>query len=193
MEIVPYSDKYREQVQKICLETGPAAALTDPKIGSCILNNYCNYYIDNEAEHCFVLLDDDGLARGYILCAGDYHTYRSRFKPYGKIIRKNGGREYIEMLAEHTAMRVFSRNYPAHFHIDISDEFTGRGCGPKLMEALLSKLREENVSGVMLTAGLGNEGAIRFYRRLGFRTLISIFGGTVMGLRLDNENTQQNK
>ena len=185
MKIVPYSDEYREQVRRICLETGPAAALTDPSTGSCILSNYCDYYIENEAEHCFVLLDGDGLARGYILCAGDYRAYRKRFKPYAKIIRENGRGEYIEMLAEHTAMRVFSRRYPAHFHIDISDEFTGMGWGAKLMDALLSKLGEEGVSGVMLTAGSGNKGAIRFYRRLGFRTLISLFGGTVMAKKLD--------
>ena len=54
----------------------------------------------------------------------------------------------------------------------------------ELSKAQLENLTAKKVPGVMLIVGSGNKTAIRFYRRHGFRTLISLFGGTVMGRKL---------
>ena len=81
-------------------------------------------------------------------------------------------------------MRFFSGRYPAHLHIDLLDDYTGKGSGSLLMKAQLENLTAKKVPGVMLIVGSGNKKAIRFYRRHGFRTLISLFGGTVMGRKL---------
>ena len=56
--------------------------------------------------------------------------------------------------------------------------------GGKLIETLLARLKEEGVRGVMLIAGSGNTGALRFYRRHGFKKIISLFGATIMGKSL---------
>lgn len=184
MKVVPYCEKYRQQVQNICLTTGPSEALTDSTVGSCILSNYCNYYIENEPEHCFILLDEEDNAQGYILCAADYRVYRSRFASYAGVVRSKGGMMFAEMLGEQIALRFFGRRYPAHLHIDISEEYTGKGWGTELMNALISRLESEGVRGIMLIVGAGNKGAIRFYTRHGFRTLISAAGGRVMGRKL---------
>ena len=54
------------------------------------------------------------------------------------------------------------------------------------MEALLDELKKRNVKGVMLTADSDNEGAIRFYERFGFKTLIRSekLNGIVMAKKL---------
>ncbi len=184
MKIAPYNESHRDAVRQICLETGPAAALTDERTAAYILADYCNYYLDCEPEHCFVLEDDDGKARGYIICAADNKAYRERFAPYAQIIKKNAGKAYIETVAEQFALRLFSQKYPAHLHIDISDDYTGQGMGSELIETLLARLKEEGVRGVMLIAGSGNTGALRFYRRHGFKKIISLFGATIMGKSL---------
>ena len=48
------------------------------------------------------------------------------------------------------------------------------------MKALLGKLREMKVPGVMLIVDKSNSGAQRFYQRFGFKKTASVFGGVVM-------------
>ena len=184
MKVVSYNDKYREQVQQVCLLTGPLDAPTNKRVGDYILNNYCNYYIEMESENCFALVDDNDNAVGYILCAENYKKYRAGYKPYYEIVKKNAGKDLIEVRAEQAVLRFFSRRYPAHLHIDMLDEYTGKGSGSELMNTLLSHLKSKGVIGVMLIVGTGNEAAVRFYKRNGFKVLVSAFGGTVMGLQL---------
>lgn len=179
-----YDEKYRDRIQFICKSTGPEKALTDSKTAAYILNSYCNYYIDNEPENCFVLTDDDDNAVGYILCAEDYSAYSRKFAPYFKTVRKNAGICLAEVIAEHFVLKVFSEKYPAHLHIDILDGYTGKGSGTELLSKLKQHLKEKGVSSVMLIVGSGNKSAIRFYKRNGFSVLLSAFGGTVMGLDL---------
>ncbi|MBR4452271.1 MAG: GNAT family N-acetyltransferase [Clostridia bacterium] len=186
MNIKNYDEKYREQVRYICKSTGPAEALTDEKTAAYIVNSYCNYYIDNEPDSCFVLTDDSDRAVGYILCSKNYMEYASKFGKYYDTVRKNAGINIVEVKAEHLVLKFFSEKYPAHLHIDILDEYTGHGSGTLLMNTLLSHLKSEGVKAVMLIVGSGNKPAVRFYKRNGFKVLISAFGGTVMGLKLQN-------
>ena len=184
MKIENFEEKYRERVRFVCLSTGPDDALTNSRIGAYIENTYCNYYIDNEPENCFVLTDDDDNAVGYILCAKDYKAYSRCFGKYFGIIRKNAGINLIEVIAEQLVLKLFSRKYPAHLHIDILDGYTGQGSGSLLMNRLITCLRSEGVPAVMLIVGSGNTQAIRFYKRNGFTVLVHAFGATVMGLKL---------
>ena len=52
------------------------------------------------------------------------------------------------------------------------------------MKALLEELKSRGVPGVMLMANSENEGAIRFYKRLGFKTLLKTKGPIIMGLEI---------
>lgn len=46
-----------------------------------LLATFCDYYIDREAEHCFIAVDEDtDSAVGYIFCAPDYQKYKRIFK-----------------------------------------------------------------------------------------------------------------
>ena len=80
--------------------------------------------------------------------------------------------------------RVLGIKYPAHLHIDILDEYQGQGYGTKLIDTLLSRLREMKVPGVVLMAGGENNGAIRFYSRIGFKMLLHTKITAVMAIDL---------
>jgi ribosomal protein S18 acetylase RimI-like enzyme len=61
--------------------------------------------------------------------------------------------------------------YPSHLHINLLPNLQGRGVGRRLMEALLSRLREQGSPGVHLGTHLTNVRAVGFYRHLGFSEL----------------------
>ncbi|MBQ6265185.1 MAG: GNAT family N-acetyltransferase [Clostridia bacterium] len=183
LEIKPYSPVYKEDMQKVCLNTAYATAY-EPVERNYLLNSYCDYYVDNEPETCFAAVDENGTAQGYIICAPDFKKFIKQAKPYIRQSKKSGFDHYCEGIAERLALRAFSRSYPAHFHIDINGNFQGKGTGTQLMNTLLDTLKSKNVKGVMLITGSGNVDAIRFYRRFGFKTVIGKGPAAVMGLKL---------
>ena len=69
--------------------------------------------------------------------------------------------------------------------IDILDEYQNQGLGSKLMEALFEELKKRKVKGIMLQANLSNEGAVRFYKRLGFKMLSTKLHTATMGKSLE--------
>lgn len=184
MKYLNYNDKYRDDVHYICKYTGPPESFTDKKIEKYILNSYCDYYIDCEPENCFVITDETDKAVGYILCAENYREYSAKSRDYFKTAFKNAGISKIELIAERLALKAFSGKYPAHLHIDIVDEYTRKGYGSVLIKMLITHLKSKKVKALMLIVGSGNKPAVRFYKRIGFKVLISGFGGTVMGMKL---------
>ena len=183
LEIKPYIPDYKEDMQKVCLNTAYDTAY-EPIERNYLLNSYCDYYIDCEPQTCFAAVDENGTAQGYVICAPDFGRFIKQAKPYIRQAKKSGFDHYYEGIAERLALRAFSHSYPAHFHIDINEGFQGEGTGTRLMNTLLDTLKNKNVKGVMLITGSGNDGAIRFYKRLGFRTIIGKGPAAVMGLKL---------
>lgn len=78
--IKQYSEKYRDDVRNVCLDTAGSTA-REEKSMRFLLVTFCDYYIEHEAEHCFIAVDEDtDTAIGYILCAPDYKRYKRIFK-----------------------------------------------------------------------------------------------------------------
>ena len=183
LEIKPYSPQYKEDMRRVCLNTAYDRAY-EPVERNYLLNSYCDYYIDNEPETCFVAVDENGTAQGYIICAPDFKKFIKQVRPYSAQAKKSGIDHYYEGIAERLALRFFSRQYPAPFHIDINEGYQGGGTGTQLVLTLLETLKSKNVKGVMLITGSGNEGAIRFYKRLNFKTVIGKGPAAIMGMKL---------
>ena len=57
LEIKPYVPEFKEDIQKVCLNTAYETAY-EPVERNYLLNTYCDYYIDNEPQTCFA---DNGL------------------------------------------------------------------------------------------------------------------------------------
>ncbi len=184
MIIKKFEPQYADDVRNVCINTGPESAKTNPAVRSYTLNTFCNYYIEQEPENVFILVDESNTAQGYVLCAADFKAYVKNFKPYLKEIRKAGKKFCINAIAEIMGHSAFSLKYPAHLHIDINSDFTGGGNGTKLISALTQHLKANGVKGLMLIVGNQNTGAINFYYRNGFKKIFSALGGTVMAKEL---------
>lgn len=182
--IKPYEEKYRKDVQQVCINTGPAEAKPDEKVRSFILSAYCDYYIGCEKENCLVLVDENDVAQGYILCAENYREFRKGFLPYLRKIKKCGMNSFIVSCGEVLINGILSKKYPAHLHIDLNEQCRNSGYGSKMIEMLCERLKEKGVCGIMLIVASVNEKAIRFYKKNGFRPLMSACGGTVMAKEL---------
>lgn len=174
-----------KRVEYVCKMTAGELSRTVEAVGNMVANTYSAYYIRECTDTCFVL-DSDGEAVGYILC-------EPNCKRFEKIYRKKDVKN-IANFSKIGAIKAyfypflysfFGKKYPAHLHINLLPEYQNSGYGSKMVEALLAELSSRGVKGVMLATDTDNDGAIRFYKRHGFKVLVSACGGTAMGKRLD--------
>lgn len=163
----PYLPADKEAIRRVCAETAPSFS---EKRRPVLLNLYCDYYIEQEPQNCFVL-DDGGAAVGYILTAADWTQYRLRFtESYLPSLRKLSLPFYLFKRRELRHSR-FTDDYPAHLHIDITESYQHSGYGRVLMDVALDNLRGQGVRGIQLGVAARNTGAVRFYEKYGFRRL----------------------
>lgn len=181
MKVKPYQEKYREQFQQVCINTGPPKSQTDAKTREVTLTKYVNYYIDKESENCFALVDENDDAQGYIICAENCKRYKLNFAPYKQNVKRLCKLDYAITLVELIGYNVFSHKYPAHLHININEGFRRNGNGTKLMNTLISHLKNKGVKGIMLMVATANKSAINFYKKNGFKKVFVTKQGIVMG------------
>ena len=126
--------KDREAVEKICIATGPAQAEASEDMRKLLLTVFCHYYIEQEPEHCFVAVNDQDEAVGYVLCAHDFEKWKDCFE---KEYLKKQENPMIAMVGRGTIddLAPYAGEYPAHLHIDLLPECQRIGLGtPLLME-----------------------------------------------------------
>lgn len=179
MEIRKYQAEDRATLQRICILTAPPQK--SEAMERVLLLMYNDYYTEYESENCFVLDDGDGNAVGYILISADFKNYKKTFKKaFLPRLKEISFSQYLLKKLSFLPESIISRKYPAHLHIDILSDFTGNGEGGKLMKAALEYLAEKRVKGIFLCVGSHNKGAVRFYRRNGFKIKLRIPGAYYM-------------
>ncbi len=180
-----YEPKYYKDVQQVCLNTGPKDALTDPNTRDFILYTFCNYYLEQEPENVFVLVDENDVAQGYVFGAMDFWKYVKKMKPYLAKVRETGKTNYRDAIIEIAAHGVFSLKYPSHLHIDINAPFRGNGNGSNMISTLTAHMKAKGAKSIMLIVGTENVRGIKFYKKNGFKTLFAMKkSGTVMAKEL---------
>ena len=186
IKILPYSDRYKYDVQNICLDTADENA-REEKRQKLLLSTYCDYYIESEQNNCFIAYDEKrNRAVGYILCAKDYKRYLKVYsKKYFKKSFDCGFDSILESFPSMAVPSVFYKKYPAHLHIDILPDYQGMKIGTRLMNELIENLKIQNVKGVMLGVDKGNERAISFYKKCGFKEIVKSESGLIMAMNLD--------
>lgn len=172
--VKPYSEKYKEDVKLICMNTGPGSVFTDEKMREYILSTYCYYYIEKEPENVFLIVDENDVAQGYIFGAADFDGYIRAFRPYLKRVKKTGIGNLLTAIAEISGHLIFKKKYPAHLHINLNEGFRRNGNGSLLMKTQLENMKSKGIKGIMLITGSGNTPAVNFYKKNGFRPLTSI-------------------
>lgn len=184
MKIRPYQEKDFDDVRYICLNSDGPCDMT--KCGRrYILTTYCDYYIEQEGENCFVAVDENDKAVGYVICAENFDRFKEmfvseylpRFKKYEYARRKSA-------LQSIDPQERYKAEYPAHLHIDVLPEYQRMGLGGKMTAALCEHLKKKGVKGVMLTVWSGNEKGRGFYNKFGFTQLETVETTVAYGLKL---------
>lgn len=199
--IRPARPSDRDALYRICLETADSGAdathiYADPLLVGHI---YAGPYLAHAPDFAFVL-EAGGQACGYVIGAPDTRAFETALeREWWPALRAQyadptaipaAARTPDQRLAQlihhpHTAPPSLLDAYPSHLHIDLLPRGQGGGNGRRMMERLLTALREAGSPGVHLGVGGRNTRAIGFYRHLGFETLSQGTGGSLtLGRRL---------
>jgi ribosomal protein S18 acetylase RimI-like enzyme len=163
-------------IYRVCRETGPASVNPD------LLGHlYAGPYIVNEPELSRVVASDTGI-EGYVLACSDTREFEgwceAHWWPELRAQYPIGGGhpldEWMTRLLHEPphSPDVVVAAHPAHLHTDLLPSAQGRGLGRALIEWLCEELAERGVAGVHLGVSADNAGAIAFYQRLGFETVL---------------------
>lgn len=165
-------------VYDICLRTGASGQdasglYEDPRL---LGHVYAGAYLRFTPEFASVV--DEGAVLGYVLGAPDTREFEARCeaewwpalrRQYAdpEVIRTPDDRLKKAIHQWHPAPDDLVAAYPSHLHIDLLPQAQGRGYGRALMDKLFEELAAAGSPGVHLGVNPGNEGALRFYDRLG--------------------------
>lgn len=166
MRIAPYTPEHREEMHHICLSTASERARTEETHARFTLLMYCDPYLDHGTA--LMLLDDEGVARGYTLLPTEFDTWKDIFEPYREEIRALGPEYAARVDDEYAYFEEVADDYPVHLHIDIEDGYQGGGNGRALIEALLRILYERKIPAISFGVASANTRAAGFYEHMGF-------------------------
>lgn len=180
----------------VCLRTGSiggqdaSLVATNPDL---LGHVYVGPYVVADPDLAIVLVGPAGVA-GYVVATADSrgferwceeHWYPRLREQYPLAAATGADRRVVELIHHPAAAPVdVVTAHPAHLHIDLLPVAQGHGWGTRLMRELLDRLRGRGVPGVHLEVAARNEGAIRFYRRVGFGEVRRDGGGVVMAQSL---------
>ena len=177
-----YQPKDAEHLKFICIETASDVFRGKKMTEKALTEVYCRYYIEQESESCFVVVDQNDVPKGYILCAKNYEAYRKVFKE--KYLKTWNPATLLMGNFAMNSIVDYAKEYQAHLHIDLLPECQGQGYGRKLIEMLIGHLKEQGIPGLMLHVSMENEGARAFYAKCGFEVLHTEKHDVLMGMRI---------
>ncbi|MBQ8575910.1 MAG: GNAT family N-acetyltransferase [Clostridia bacterium] len=184
MVVRAYEEKDKQDVRFVNLNSEGPCKSTKRGINFS-LAVYCDYYIEKEPQNCFVAVDDNDKAIGYIISTEDFDRFEKCYmEEYYPKIKKWEYRRRRSALRAIAPQREYKEEYPAHLHIDILPEYQRMGLGSKLTDALVESLRKKGVKGIMLTVWVHNEKGKKFYDKYGFTLLEEKPNVAVYGLKL---------
>ncbi|MCK8475781.1 GNAT family N-acetyltransferase [Microbacterium aurugineum] len=192
----PFRHGDEDELADICLRTGDSGADATSlyRSSGLLADIFVLPYVARHPESAFVIEGPERVV-GYVVCAPNTvafdHWFRDEWWP-GRSKRHRASaaesRKDAALLryADAVGKRPgsFLEEYPAHLHIDLLPAAQGKGAGRKLINVLVTHLRDHGVPGVQLTTGARNAGAIAFYTRMGFDRLHEPEGAVTFGKRL---------
>ena len=206
MTIRKYKAKDRNSLIDICYHTGYMGEdcevkggrnhFTDKKLFGLL---FCQYYLDNEPENCFVA-EVNGRVVGYIIGTLNSSFQSKRFAT--TMILKIIFRLFFITLIKHVrdffmlmglivvgvkivgespdpsniSPEQLLKEYPAHLHINLLEGYQRKGLGSQLMNEFTMHLKKHGINGVHLETSTQNKKAIPFYRKQGFKIVSRSIG-----------------
>ncbi len=180
--IRPFERKDEPALRQICSQNGRLPEMKRP--ADWLFQEYwTRYYTRMEPQHTWVA-EQDGRVSGYLTAAFDTEKFRHAMKRrvLPLLLLKSaftgelGESRSREFLLKRIAMwahlapdpKGLLRDYPAHLHVNLNVQARRMGTGARLMEACLDQARREGIPGIHLETMPDNEGACRFFTRMGF-------------------------
>ena len=179
MTIRPYDNKDKINVRQVCIATSVGHDAPE-KEQRFILKLYCDYYIEQEPQNCFVIADDNDNAVGYILCSENMKRYIKAMAPYRASVKNMSLIKYLFAWGELIAHLPAAKKCKAHLHIDILPEYQHKGLGTKLINTLTDSLKAKGIDSVMLVVNSSNVNAVKFYKKNGFKEYLNFGKGILM-------------
>ncbi|UCM88113.1 GNAT family N-acetyltransferase [Streptomyces marincola] len=194
LTIRPYEPGDLDALRDICVRTGlygqdATPHYRDPAVLPAL---FAEPYAAFDPGLVFVA-DNGQRAIGYVVGTADsaafFAAFRERWlprfaerfpEPSGPL---EGPEEQVRYLLHHAEDMLdaeVAAEYPAHLHIDLLPEGQRRGLGRRLLATLFDALRERGVPGVHLGMSPLNDGARRFYERVGMTRLPQRGDGSVI-------------
>ncbi|ADV66722.1 GNAT family N-acetyltransferase [Deinococcus maricopensis] len=122
-----------------------------------------------------------GRTVGYILGTTTFSAYRAGFRALAPQLAMGAARgaypqlagcvPYLTRAGRFALPHAPEAAFPAHLHLNLSEDARGLGAGGALLDAYLDALRARAVPGVQLSTTARNEAAVALYTRRGFGTL----------------------
>lgn len=196
-QIRPYEKKDFRYVQDICManfkhiaEDAPVERAVTPTERAVICSMFCDYYLDNQSDYCYVAVDGDDIPVGYLLCSVDVDDYNDNMSErYLPPIRKLSGGDYYHYSAEiKVCGRYVRQGYTAHLHINVRKEHRRKGLGSEMLRLLEGKLTEMYVEGLYLVCGQTNVEGRAFFQKHGYEDIDFLSGAVVFGKKFYTED-----
>ena len=195
--IRPYHPSDLPQLYRICLQTayhgGDGSHLfSDPDLMG---HFFIGPYATLEPDLCFILLDR-GRPMGYICATRDVPQFRDTCeRVWFPLLRQQYSLDPSMALSavEQELYRIIHagidlnddvRAYPARLHIALLPEVQRRGGGRQLMQTLRTQLLALGITALHLEVSRQNEGAIAFYKAVGFHQVVEYPGAIMFGQHL---------
>lgn len=183
MTIRPYQKKDFRYIQDICVATSKHAEDDSPLYRATLTALYCDYYLDNQSDYCFVAVDEQDIPVGYELCSVDRDDYETQMQElYLPVVRKLNNSEYFHYIAElKVTSRYVRQGYLAHMLVNVLDQYQRQGIGTQLVNTLENKLREMFVEGMYLICGEKAVSSRAFCEKMGYEDIDFLSGEVVYG------------
>jgi ribosomal protein S18 acetylase RimI-like enzyme len=183
MEICTVQDKDRDKLRLLFSRAGLGAVGSLWGHEESEADVYLLPYLDLEPQSLFVA-EVEGALIGYLAgclessrmpsesermsSALKRHHLMLRPKPLAFFLRATLDTPSDQVRGERPVGEFSDARWPAHLHINIIAEYRGKGVGEALMDAWKKRLHETKTLGCYLQTLVENEGAVKFFRRMGF-------------------------
>ncbi len=184
-QVQNYTQSQFSALQNICFETSFLSHKDTLHNRTLICSLYCDYYLQHQAQHCFVA-QSNNTPIGYVLCCVDANNFVATMKQtYLPTVKKLSFWHWLTFNCQLKRQAKFvAMGYSAHLHIDVLSEFQHQGIGTQLMNKLFAHLEGLGVDGVHLVCGQSNKSAIKFYQKCGFTQIATMPSCVVMGKKI---------
>lgn len=144
-------------IERIFFASSPTQQFAGPAARASFRETWLDRYLGADAEHAFLARVRSGPVVAYVIGALDDPAMAARFADVG----------YFQLLA------AWTRQYPAHLHINVDEAYRSRGIGERLIERFCAHAAARGAPGVHVVTAKGARN-VGFYSRCGFRELAAI-------------------